>query len=61
MVGLKKKKVTYAKISQKMVNPRDLAGNVEDKEEDLTEDSGIQSRISCTQGGCLTTLPLRWS
>ena len=32
MVGLKKKKktATYAKISPKMVNPRDTAGNTEE-------------------------------
>ena len=31
MVGLKT--VTYAKISSKMVNPRDLAGNAEEGED----------------------------
>ena len=33
MVGLKKKKVTYASISPKTVNPKDLAGNAEEEEE----------------------------
>ena len=32
MVGLKT--VTYAKISPKLVNPRDIAGNAEEEEED---------------------------
>ena len=32
MAGLKK--VTYAKISPKIVNPRDIAGNTEEKEEE---------------------------
>ena len=31
MVGLKM--VTYAKISPKVVNPRDIAGNTEEEEE----------------------------
>ena len=30
---IKKKTITYAKISPKMVNPRDRAGNVEEEEE----------------------------
>ena len=29
---IKKKKVTYAKISPKMVNPGDIAGNAEEEE-----------------------------
>ena len=33
----KKKAVTYAKISPKMVNLRDLAGNAEEEEEEEEE------------------------
>ena len=31
----KTKTVTYAKISPKMMNPRDMAGNAEEEEEEL--------------------------
>ena len=42
MAGLKI--VTYAKISPKMVNPRDLAGNTEEEEEfALVERSRLSS------------------
>ena len=33
LYGWAKKMVTYAKISQKMVNPRDIAGNAEEEED----------------------------
>ena len=38
MVGLKT--VTFAKISPKMVNPRDLAGNAEEEEEYRSSSEG---------------------
>ena len=48
MVGLKT--VTCAKISPKMVNPRDVAGNTEEEEEE--EEEAVQhtdsSNITCT-------------
>ena len=34
MVGLKKKTVTYAKISPEMVKPRDIAGNAEEEKQE---------------------------
>ena len=36
---IKEKKATYAKISPKMVNPRDLAGNTKEEEEDEEEEA----------------------
>ena len=33
LYGWTKKTVTYAKISPKLVNPRDIAGNAEEEEE----------------------------
>ena len=37
MVDLKKKKQSHTqKISSKMVKPRDIAGNVEEEEEDMS-------------------------
>ena len=43
MAGLNKKNVTIAKISPKMLNPRDLTGNAEEEEEEyditMAEDS----------------------
>ena len=43
-VGLKKKRVTYAKISQKIVNPREIAGNVEEEEVTQTDPKGVTER-----------------
>ena len=43
MVGLKKKPVTYAKISPKMVNPRDIAGERQKKKKKKKKSNIISS------------------
>ena len=43
VVGLRKT-IIYAKISPKMVNPRDIAGNAEEEEEDEEEEDEEKRR-----------------
>ena len=44
MVGLET--VTYAKIPPQMVNPRDIARNVEEEEEDEEEEEEEEEAVS---------------
>ena len=40
-----KKLIAHANISSKVVNPRDIAGNAEEKEEDLLYDSLVGDQV----------------
>ena len=66
MVGLKKKKekektntVIYAKISPKMVNPRDIAGDAEEEEEEEEKETTLSDTFHslCFQYGRCFSAP----
>ena len=49
LYGWNKKTVTYANMSLKMVNPRDIAGNAEGEEEDYDSDLYTTNPITQTR------------